>query len=491
MTEALSLADGVRLRPEHFGGIVCATRTGTMVEVDREAFQFLAGLPRVGIATSALADYGHEGRGGSSGTWPQRRRAEVIGRLIDLGIVTTDGVEGCRASGPAVATQASTPIAWPRGPHLSAPETVHWAITYRCGGACPDCYARRHAHLLARELSTDEALAVVQRLAGWGVLHLAVGGGEPTLRPDLPELMRAARKLGLVTHVTTGDLHALPAHLSALSGGVQAVQVGVRAADLLACPDQAVAAMSRGVAIGSDLGVSVGANLMLSRAELSCLQHLLGLLAGTQVPRLTLLRYKPPAGRERWEAMAPTAELLCGVEGTLAEAARRHPHMAIRVDCALSLLQRHLPREVAGAAGVRGCVAGSRILALAPDGTAFPCSQLVHPKLRAGSALSDDLPAMWESSPVLQRYRFHRRTSRFRHSACGACAARAHCGGCRVFSADALGADPGCPLADADRDAQSRRVAHEYPRWLLKGCLEPAMVRPDAAATDQSDRREQ
>ena len=44
---------------------------------------------------------------------------------------------------------------------LSSPITVHWAITYRCGLACPHCYTRLHKS--ASELSREKKLRVV----GW------------------------------------------------------------------------------------------------------------------------------------------------------------------------------------------------------------------------------------------------------------------------------------------------------------------------------------
>jgi MoaA/NifB/PqqE/SkfB family radical SAM enzyme len=48
----------------------------------------------------------------------------------------------------------------------------------------------------------------VERLAAWGVLEVALGGGEPTLLPDFPELLAAIRAGGMVPNVTTnGTIH--------------------------------------------------------------------------------------------------------------------------------------------------------------------------------------------------------------------------------------------------------------------------------------------
>ena len=370
----------------------------------------------------------------------------MLHQLRRLGIVVVshsspDAVGGDSRAGPRQTGCAS----WPPGPHLSAPETVHWALTYACRACCPDCYAQRHRSWFTTELSTADALRVVDRLAEWGVLQLAMGGGEPTLRADLPEIARRAREQGLIVHVTTGDVPGLSRHLRTLSGSVSAIQVGIRSDRLLGRPAQEVAALAECVPLSEELGVSLGANLMLSKFELTHFDHLLELLAEARIPRLTVLRYKPPAEVQRWQERNPSPDMLRGFEDRLAEAARRYPRVAFRVDCALSFLQRHAPAAMARSAGIQGCVAASRILALAPDGGIFPCSQLVHPRWRVGHILADDPDAVWTRAAVMERYRSSRISSRFRSTVCGRCQANAHCGGCRVFAGDAWGADPGCP----------------------------------------------
>ncbi len=45
----LRIADGVRLRREHFGGIAFATGTGTTVDVDRPVFNVLDNLRQRGV----------------------------------------------------------------------------------------------------------------------------------------------------------------------------------------------------------------------------------------------------------------------------------------------------------------------------------------------------------------------------------------------------------------------------------------------------------
>jgi radical SAM protein with 4Fe4S-binding SPASM domain len=149
-------------------------------------------------------------------------------------------------------------------------------------------------------------------------------------------------------------------------------------------------------------------------------------------------------------------------EARLASAANGYPDVAFRIDCALSFLQRHVTPSRARNVGIKGCVAGDRILALTPDGGAFPCSQLVAPAFHVGNALTGDLSALWEGAQVLRRLRGFRDEAAALGSACEGCAALAQCGGCRVFSADGLGADPGCP----DAPESITQSNDGYPVWL-------------------------
>ncbi len=71
---------------------------------------------------------------------------------------------------------------------LSSPICLTWELTYACNLACVHCLSssgRRDP----RELSTDEAKAVIDELQRMQVFYINVGGGEPTVRPDFWELL--------------------------------------------------------------------------------------------------------------------------------------------------------------------------------------------------------------------------------------------------------------------------------------------------------------
>lgn len=113
-----------------------------------------------------------------------------------------------------------------------APVAAHLQVADRCNHACAHCYQVQGTR---GELGFDEVLTVLDRLAAAGVLLLNVSGGEATLRPDLVEILREARRRGFALRLYTNAFlidDALAAQIAAV--GLLEVHVSVysdRAAD--------------------------------------------------------------------------------------------------------------------------------------------------------------------------------------------------------------------------------------------------------------------
>ena len=80
---------------------------------------------------------------------------------------------------------------------------VVWNCTRRCNLRCMHCYSKSADVCYAGEMTTDEGYALLEDLAKFGAPVVLFSGGEPLLRPDLPELTRRARELGLRAVVST------------------------------------------------------------------------------------------------------------------------------------------------------------------------------------------------------------------------------------------------------------------------------------------------
>jgi MoaA/NifB/PqqE/SkfB family radical SAM enzyme len=78
-----------------------------------------------------------------------------------------------------------------------------WQVTNSCNYACRYCIFSSAPQKVAGELSTEEALRVIDELAAAGFGHLKVTGGEPLLRADLIEILRRAGGRGISWDLST------------------------------------------------------------------------------------------------------------------------------------------------------------------------------------------------------------------------------------------------------------------------------------------------
>lgn len=80
---------------------------------------------------------------------------------------------------------------------------VVWNMTRRCNLRCIHCYAHARHRADEDELTTEEGRALLDDLAAFGVPVVLFSGGEPLLRPDLPELAAHAVGRGMRAVIST------------------------------------------------------------------------------------------------------------------------------------------------------------------------------------------------------------------------------------------------------------------------------------------------
>lgn len=86
---------------------------------------------------------------------------------------------------------------WPAKP------VVIWNLTRRCNLKCRHCYAVAADHDFPGELSTREAIEILDDLADYGIPALILSGGEPLSRPDTLNLARRAKRYGIYTALSS------------------------------------------------------------------------------------------------------------------------------------------------------------------------------------------------------------------------------------------------------------------------------------------------
>ncbi|HBF41776.1 MAG TPA: hypothetical protein DDW19_08455 [Anaerolineaceae bacterium] len=88
---------------------------------------------------------------------------------------------------------------------LSAPLRLDCALTYQTSSGLWDGIAPTRS--VARNLDTEEWKSILQKAWDNGIPHVVFTGGEPTLRPDLLELVQFSQNLGQVTGLITDGMH--------------------------------------------------------------------------------------------------------------------------------------------------------------------------------------------------------------------------------------------------------------------------------------------
>uniref|UniRef100_UPI0035CBBE7B mycofactocin radical SAM maturase n=1 Tax=uncultured Amnibacterium sp. TaxID=1631851 RepID=UPI0035CBBE7B len=92
---------------------------------------------------------------------------------------------------------------------LDAPICLTWELTYACNLSCVHCLSssgRRDP----RELTTEEAKAVIDEFQRMQVFYVNIGGGEPTVRSDFWELLDYATSHSVGVKFSTNGVKITP-----------------------------------------------------------------------------------------------------------------------------------------------------------------------------------------------------------------------------------------------------------------------------------------
>jgi len=388
----LQVAATVRLRREAWGGVAFDRTGGDLLELDEEGFALLLGLKSAQSLPSlqrGLRRLGHPAR-----------RPELIALLRALerrGFVRRVAPDslplpGDHWEGPDLARD---------GAGLRAPLVAHWAVTYRCNLHCPFCYSESGPQrAIGPGLQTRQRL--VERLSAWGLLEVALGGGEPTVLPDFPELLAAIRAEGMVPNVTTNGTVRSDTVVRALAEHAGVVHLSADRPDLLdAARGEGVSARVHETArVFRTAGVRLGVNLLLTPDNVHDICRSLQTILDLDVQAVTFLRPKGAWAAQHWPDF-PGEDDLTRLADDLRSFLESRPPLRLYVDTALrgewarcGLLADPEPE-------VLGCGGGQRHVAVTPEGDVYPCSHQHRPAYRMGNLLTDDLEQVWAAGPGL------------------------------------------------------------------------------------------
>jgi mycofactocin radical SAM maturase len=315
-----------------------------------------------------------------------------------------------------------------------------WEITYGCNLACVHCLSssgRRDP----RELSTGEAMAVIDELHAMQVFYVNIGGGEPTIRSDFYELVDYAVSHGVGVKFSTNGSTITPERARALAGS-DYVDVQISIDGAVAATNDAVrgdgsyATARRAMDRLADAGFgSFKISVVMTRHNIEELDALEALAEGYGAQlRLTRLR---PSGRgaDTWQSLHPSNDQQVVLYRWLVD----RPHVLTGDSFFhLSALGEPLP-------GLNLCGAGRVVCLIDPVGDVYACPFVLHDQFKGGSVRdAGGFTRVWRESDLFRSLREPASAG-----ACASCGSYDACqGGCmaaKFFTGLPLdGPDPEC-----------------------------------------------
>lgn len=128
--------------------------------------------------------------------------------------------------------------------------SVNFHLWQPCNMRCKFCYATfqdvKRTILPKGHLPKEQAIEVVRHLAAHGFQKITFAGGEPTLCPWLPELIRTAKEDGLTTMIVTNGSRLSDAYLATLRPHLDWVALSIDSLDAATNQDLGRAEPGRG-----------------------------------------------------------------------------------------------------------------------------------------------------------------------------------------------------------------------------------------------------
>ena len=327
------------------------------------------------------------------------------------------------------------------------PRALLAEVTYRCPLQCPYCSNPLELARFRDELDTATWVRVFEEAAELGVAQLHLSGGEPLVRRDILDLIRAARGLELYSNMSTGATVASESMIEQLrEAGLDHLQVSLldtepESNDWLAGA-KSFDRKRDAVLAAKRIGFPVTLNVVLHRHNLDRIGDVIRTAMDWGADRLELAntQYTGWAFRNR-AALMPTREQVERAQRVVDDL-RAAGTGGLDIVHVLPDYFQEFPK-----ACLHGW--GMVFLAVAPDGCALPCQTsreiagLEFPNVRE-SSLAD----IWFTSDVFQRFR----GTDWLPEPCQSCERREiDFGGCRcqafLMTGDATATDPVCHLS--------------------------------------------
>jgi radical SAM protein with 4Fe4S-binding SPASM domain len=355
---------------------------------------------------------------------------------------------------------------------IYAPFLVVWDFTHKCNLNCKHCYSNSGA-TQEEELTTKEALGVVDQISDAGVTALAFSGGEPLTRKDFFEVANHAIEKGLYVSVATnGTLLTKEMVQKIKQAKINYVEISIDGATakthdafrgVIGAFDKAVAGLKN--CVEADLCACIATTA--TKNNLQEMPAIIDLAEDIGAERFTYFNFIPTGrGKEHFDQDLSAEEreklmhyllnrMSKGCKTTILTTAPQLARVALQcqgpngtgeVTMSMAHMQtaKVSKKAVPLAEFIGGCGAGRLYCSLSPQGDVHPC---VFFPVNVGNLKTEKFSDIWLHSKMFNTLRDRSNLT----GACGKCTYKYICGGCRAranaYHNDFLASDPGCVMA--------------------------------------------
>ena len=294
-------------------------------------------------------------------------------------------------------------------PYMRAPHRMDLMISamtrdgsWHCNQKCVHCYAAGQKQAEEKELSTSDWMHIIDRCRAAGIPQLTFTGGEPTMRPDLVELVEHAK--WFVTRLNTNGVK-LTRELCdrLLAASLDSIQITFYSADAAAHNtlvgaerwDDTVNGIRNALAAG--LSVSVNTPLCTLNRDYRATLEFLHSLGVTYVTCSGLITTGNAAGEKSASLQLSTDEL----REILADAAAYCAETGMEISFTSP---GWIENEFFDAHGLTtpSCGACLSNMAVTPGGNVVPCQSWLSGDV-LGNILADKWETIWNSPRCAER----------------------------------------------------------------------------------------
>ncbi len=336
-------------------------------------------------------------------------------------------------------------------PQVKPPLWLLAELTYRCPLQCPYCSNPLDFAKQEQELTTEQWITVFEQAREMGAVQIGFSGGEPLVRKDLPELIKAARDLGFYTNLITSGIGLTEKKIDAFAeAGLDHIQISFQASDETL--NAALAGSAKAFQQKLDMAKAVKAhgypmvlNFVLHRHNIHQIDKIIELSIELEADdvELATCQFYGWAQLNR-EGLLPTREQIAKAEEVVAE---YRVKMADKGNLANLLFVTPDYYEERP----KGCMGGwgSIFLSVTPEGMALPCHSARQLPVKFPSVLEHSLQDIWYNSFGFNKYRGFD----WMPEPCRSCSEKEKdFGGCRcqafMLTGNADNADPVCSKSE-------------------------------------------